>query len=128
MAAQRLATCREDPERHLRVDINGSLHLFEAVRNEAPPVVVSAVLSAEYGHVPASSIPVSEEHLCGLCIHMEISQVCLDLLARQYFLDYKIPNRQSETVNTTGPGKTNDAPQIRPPTDQNQEGLAAAGD
>jgi nucleoside-diphosphate-sugar epimerase len=36
--------------------------------------------------------------------------VCLDLLAREYFLDYKIPAVNIRLFNTTGPGKTNDAP------------------
>jgi GDP-4-dehydro-6-deoxy-D-mannose reductase len=34
----------------------------------------------------------------------------LDLLAREYFLDYKIPAVNLRLFNTTGPGKTNDAP------------------
>src|SRR5262249_50428057 len=38
------------------------------------------------------------------------SKVCLDLLARQYFLDYKIPAVNVRLFNTTGPGKRNDAP------------------
>ena len=35
-----------------------------------------------------------------------ISKVCLDLLAREYFLDYKIPAVNLRLFNTTGPGKT----------------------
>jgi GDP-4-dehydro-6-deoxy-D-mannose reductase len=34
----------------------------------------------------------------------------LDLLAQEYFLDYKIPAVNLRLFNTTGPGKTNDAP------------------
>jgi len=39
-----------------------------------------------------------------------ISKVCLDLIGREYFLDYKIPAVNIRLFNTTGPGKTNDAP------------------
>ena len=39
-----------------------------------------------------------------------ISKVCLDLLAREYFLDYQIPAVNLRLFNTTGPGKTGDAP------------------
>jgi GDP-4-dehydro-6-deoxy-D-mannose reductase len=39
-----------------------------------------------------------------------ISKVCLDLLAREYFLDYRIPAVNLRLFNTTGPGKTDDAP------------------
>jgi GDP-4-dehydro-6-deoxy-D-mannose reductase len=72
--------------------------------------VVSACSSAEYGNVPPSAIPVSEEHPLHPLHPYGISKVCLDLLAREYFLDYKIPAVNIRLFNTTGPGKTNDAP------------------
>ena len=48
----------------------------------------------------ASLAPASVWHQQGLS----------DLLAREYFLDYKIPAINVRLFNTTGPGKTNDAP------------------
>jgi GDP-4-dehydro-6-deoxy-D-mannose reductase len=89
----------------------GSVHLFEAIRHQKhAPVVVSACSSAEYGNVPASAIPVKEEQPL-LPLHpYGISKVCLDLLAREYFLDYQVPAVNIRLFNTTGPGKTNDAP------------------
>jgi len=74
------------------------------------PVLVSACSSAEYGHVPASSIPVVEEQPLRPLHPYGITKVCLDLLAHQYFLDYEIPTVNLRLFNTTGPGKTNDAP------------------
>src|SRR6266404_912078 len=112
LAAQSLPTLSwEDPVETFESNIMGSLHLFEAVRHmKRRPVVVSACSSAEYGHVPSSAIPVTEEQPL-LPLHpYGISKVCLDLLARQYFLDYKIPAVNLRLFNTTGPGKTNDAP------------------
>jgi GDP-4-dehydro-6-deoxy-D-mannose reductase len=89
----------------------GSLYLFEAVRYmRRVPVVVSACSSAEYGTVPASAIPVTEGQALRPLHPYGISKVCLDLLAREYFLDYKIPAVNVRLFNTTGPGKTNDAP------------------
>ena len=89
----------------------GSLYLFEAVRHmKRPPIVVSACSSAEYGHVPPSAIPVKEEQALRPLHPYGISKVCLDLLAREYFLDYKIPAVNLRLFNTTGPGKTDDAP------------------
>jgi GDP-4-dehydro-6-deoxy-D-mannose reductase len=112
MAAQSLPTVSwEDPVGTFQSNIMGSLHLFEAVRHmKRRPVVVSACSSAEYGHVPASAIPVSEEQPLRPLHPYGISKVCLDLLAHQYFLDYKIPVVNLRLFNTTGPGKTNDAP------------------
>jgi GDP-4-dehydro-6-deoxy-D-mannose reductase len=60
--------------------------------------------------VPASAIPVKEEQPLHPLHPYGISKVCLDLLARQYFLDYEVPAVNIRLFNTTGPGKTNDAP------------------
>ena len=112
MGAQSLPTVSwADPVWTFESNIMGSLHLFEAVRRmKRPPVVVSACSSAEYGHVPASAIPVSEEQPLQPLHPYGISKVCLDLLAREYFLDYRVPAVNLRLFNTTGPGKTNDAP------------------
>ena len=92
-------------------NVMGSLYLFEAVRHmKRPPVVVSACSSAEYGHVPQSAIPVKEGQALQPLHPYGISKVCLDLLAREYFLDYGIPAVNLRLFNTTGPGKTDDAP------------------
>ncbi len=100
-----------DPVRTFEANIMGSLHLFEAIRYfNQPPVVVSACSSAEYGNVAASDTPVREEHPLRPLHPYGISKVCLDLLAREYHLDYKIPAVNIRLFNTTGPGKTNDAP------------------
>ena len=100
-----------DPVTTFEANIMGSLHLFEAVRYlRRPPVVVSACSSAEYGHVAASAMPVRENHSLRPLHPYGISKVCLDLLAREYFLDYNIPAVNIRLFNTTGPGKTNDAP------------------
>lgn len=112
LAAQSLPTLSwQNPFQTFESNIMGSLNLFEAVRHmKRRPVVVSACSSAEYGHVPASAIPVTEEQPL-LPLHpYGISKVCLDLLAREYFLDYKIPAVNLRLFNTTGPGKMNDAP------------------
>lgn len=112
LGAQSLPTVSwADPVGTFQSNIMGSLHLFEAIRNRKKvPVVVSACSSAEYGNVPASAIPVKEEQPLQPLHPYGISKVCLDLLARQYFLDYKIPAVNIRLFNTTGPGKTNDAP------------------
>ncbi len=112
LGAQSLPTVSwEDPVRTFEANIMGSLYLFEAVRGmRRPSVIVSACSSAEYGNVPASAIPVKEEQPLKPLHPYGISKVCLDLLAREYFLDYRIPAVNIRLFNTTGPGKTNDAP------------------
>jgi GDP-4-dehydro-6-deoxy-D-mannose reductase len=112
LGAQSLPTVSwADPVKTFESNIIGSLYLFEAVRRmKRYPVIVSACSSAEYGSVPASAIPVTEERPLRPLHPYGISKVCLDLLAREYFLDYSIPTVNVRLFNTTGPGKTNDAP------------------
>jgi len=112
LGAQSLPTLSwSNPVETFESNIMGSLHLFEAVRHaKKPAVVVSACSSAEYGHVPPAAIPVTEEQPFRPLHPYGISKVCLDLLAREYFLDYKIPAINLRLFNTTGPGKTSDAP------------------
>ena len=112
LGAQSLPTLSwADPVQTFESNIMGSLYLFEAVRHaKRPPVVVSACSSAEYGHVAPSAMPVAEDHALRPLHPYGISKVCLDLLAREYFLDYKIPTVNIRLFNTTGPGKTSDAP------------------
>jgi GDP-4-dehydro-6-deoxy-D-mannose reductase len=112
LGAQSLPTLSwADPVRTFESNIMGSLYLFEAVRQMGKrTVVVSACSSAEYGHVPESAIPVKENQPLHPLHPYGISKVCLDLLARQYFVDYGIPAVNLRLFNTTGPGKTDDAP------------------
>ena len=112
LGAQSLPTVSwADPVRTFESNIMGSLYLLEAIRSmRKVPVIVSACSSAEYGNVPPSEIPVKEEQPLRPLHPYGISKVCLDLLAREYFLDYKVPAVNIRLFNTTGPGKTNDAP------------------
>jgi GDP-4-dehydro-6-deoxy-D-mannose reductase len=112
LGAQSLPTVSwADPVGTFESNVMGSLHLFEAVRYmKRAPVIVSACSSAEYGRVPAAAIPVTEEQPLRPLHPYGISKVCLDLLTREYFLDYKIPAVSLRLFNTTGAGKTDDAP------------------
>jgi GDP-4-dehydro-6-deoxy-D-mannose reductase len=112
LGAQSLPTVSwSDPMQTFEANVMGSLNLFQAVRYmKRPAVVVSACSSAEYGHVPPSAIPVKEDQPLHPLHPYGISKVCLDLLAREYFLDYGIPAVNLRLFNTTGPGKTSDAP------------------
>jgi GDP-4-dehydro-6-deoxy-D-mannose reductase len=112
LAAQSLPTVSwADPVTTFESNVMGSLHLFEAVRQlKRPPLVMLACSGAEYGHVQATAIPVVEEHPLRPVHPYGLTKMCVDLLAREYFLDYKIPTVNLRLFNTTGPGKTNDAP------------------
>jgi nucleoside-diphosphate-sugar epimerase len=112
LGAQSLPTVSwADPVMTFESNVMGSLYLLEAARHaKRRPVIVSACSSAEYGNVPQSAIPVKEEQPLKPLHPYGISKVCLDLLAREYFLDYGLPTVNIRLFNTTGAGKTSDAP------------------
>jgi GDP-4-dehydro-6-deoxy-D-mannose reductase len=112
MGAQSLPTVSwDDPVYTFESNIMGSLYLLEAVRYmKKPAVVVSACSSAEYGNVPPEAVPVVEEQPTVPLHPYGISKLCQDLLGREYYADYKIPTVNIRLFNTTGPGKTSDAP------------------
>lgn len=112
LGAQSLPTLSwADPVGTFEANIMGSLFILESIRGlKRPPVLVSACSSAEYGNVPQRAIPVTEEQPLRPLHPYGISKVCLDLLAREYFLDYGIRAINIRLFNTTGPGKLNDAP------------------
>ena len=125
LGAQSLPTLSwENPVETFESNIMGSLHLFEAVRRmKRQPVIVSACSSAEYGHVPPAAIPVTEEQAFRPLHPYGISKVCLDLLAREYFLDYKIAGSQFAALQHHGPGQDERCTiGLRAPVDSHQEG------
>jgi len=112
LGAQSLPTVSwSDPVYTFESNIMGSLYLLEAVRQmKKRPVVVSACSSAEYGNVPPEAVPVTEEQPPVPLHPYGISKLCQDFLGRQYHADYGVPTVNIRLFNTTGPGKTNDAP------------------
>jgi GDP-4-dehydro-6-deoxy-D-mannose reductase len=112
LAAQSLPTVSwGDPVETFESNIMGSLYLFEGARHmKKRPVVVSACSSAEYGNVPQSAIPVTEEYPLQPLHPYGFSKMCHEMVARQYFRDYGVPAVNIHLFNTTGAGKTNDAP------------------
>lgn len=100
-----------DPVGTFETNVMGSLHLLEAAgRMKRPPMVILACSSAEYGHITPSRIPLTEKQPLKPLQPYGISKVCLELLARRYFLDRGLPAIILRLFNTTGPGKLNDAP------------------
>jgi GDP-4-dehydro-6-deoxy-D-mannose reductase len=110
LAAQSYPTVSLDQPRET-IDINagGTINLFESIRKSPQmPIVVVACSSAEYGPVAAVDLPVREDHPLRPLHPYGVSKVAQDLLAAQYFANYKIPCIRIRIFNTTGPGKIGD--------------------
>lgn len=112
LAAQSLpAVSWKEPELTMDVNARGTIHLFEALKAaRLKPRVFVACSSAGYGIVPPDSTPVKEDWL-PLPVHpYGVSKVAQDLLAYQYWKNDGIPAIRGRIFNTTGPGKSQDAP------------------
>src|SRR3974390_2605998 len=97
------------PQETFESNVGGTINLYEALRAlKLMPTVVVACSSAEYGLVATKDLPVRETHSL-LPLHpYGVSKVAQDLLAAQYFANYKIPSIRIRIFNTTGPGKKDD--------------------
>lgn len=94
----------------MQINVLGTVNVFEAVRRFAVDArVLVACSSAEYGDVPSDEIPVKEERPL-LPLHpYGVSKVAQDLLAYQYWRNFRIHAVRARIFNTTGPGKAGDA-------------------
>ncbi len=110
LAAQSYPTVSLDrPYETMEVNAGGTISVFEAVRLlEKKAMVVVACSSAEYGPVASSDLPVREDHPLRPLHPYGVSKVAQDLLAAQYFVNYRQPTVRIRIFNTTGPAKIGD--------------------
>lgn len=99
----------EDPIYTMQSNVEGTLNLFEAVRElKINPIILTACSSAEYGYVAQEEIPIKEEHSL-LPLHpYGVSKVGTDLLSYQYYRNFGIRTIRCRIFNTTGPRKASD--------------------
>jgi GDP-4-dehydro-6-deoxy-D-mannose reductase len=116
LAAQSLPTVSWlDPWRTVRVNIEGTINIFEAIletRKTVPsydPMTVIACSSAEYGaSLTPDRIPITEDAPL-LPLHpYGVSKVGQDLLGHQYSYNHGLRCIRARIFNCTGPRKRND--------------------
>jgi GDP-4-dehydro-6-deoxy-D-mannose reductase len=112
LAAQSLpALSWRIPEETMDVNARGTIHLFEALKAAGvKPRTFVACSSAEYGIVPPDQTPVREDRVLQPVHPYGVSKVAQDLLSYQYWRNDGIPAIRGRIFNTTGPGKSQDAP------------------
>ncbi len=117
LAAQSLPTVSwSHPAETMAINAGGTINLFEAIRRvrdtldpSYDPVVVVACSSAQYGaSMTPENVPIGEDVL-PLPLHpYGVSKVAQDLLAYQYWRNFKIRAVRARIFNTTGPRKRDD--------------------
>jgi len=110
LAAQSYPTVSlQKPRETVESNLCGTVNLYEALRELGiKPMVVMACSSAEYGFVDAKDVPVKETHPLRPLHPYGVSKVGQDLMASQYFVNYKFATVRIRIFNTTGPGKLGD--------------------
>lgn len=110
LAAQSYPTVSlEKPRETMDINAGGTINLYECLRTAGlMPMVVVACSSAEYGPVESKDLPVREDHPLRPLHPYGVSKVAQDLLAAQYFANYKMPSVRIRIFNTTGPSKLGD--------------------
>ncbi|WP_447585100.1 GDP-mannose 4,6-dehydratase [Pseudoxanthomonas mexicana] len=97
------------PIETLDTNVLGTANVYESIRAAGiDPVVVVACSSAQYGEVQADAIPVKEEHPLRPLHPYGISKVATEMLALQYWSNWKIRSVCARIFNTTGARKSGD--------------------
>jgi GDP-4-dehydro-6-deoxy-D-mannose reductase len=99
-------TTGEDREAYYRVNFQGAVNLFEAVREAAPRARVLYVGSAAaYGAVPPDRQPITEEQPLAPVSHYAASKAAADMAASAYAAE-GLHIVRARPFNHTGPGQT----------------------
>lgn len=91
------------PVATMRANVEGTVHLLEAVRRHAPAAKVHiAGSSAQYGVVKPEAVPIQESHPMRPASPYGISKVGQELLGLQYFDSYGVHTVVTRSFNHVG--------------------------
>lgn len=91
------------PVATMRANVEGTVHLLEAVRRHAPTARVHiAGSSAQYGVVAPEAVPIHESHPMRPASPYGISKVAQELLGLQYFDSYGVHTVVTRSFNHVG--------------------------
>lgn len=92
------------PATTMEVNVVGTVHLFEAIRQAGiDPAVQIACSSEEYGLVLPTEVPVKETNPLRPLSPYAVSKVAMDYLGYQYFASYGMKIVRTRGFNHTGP-------------------------
>lgn len=98
-----------DPRSTFEVNVLGTIHLLDAVKDSCPDAKVAIACSgAEYGSPKV--LPIREDIPLEPVSPYGVSKATQDMLALQYHLAYGLRTFRLRLFGTTGPGKLGDAP------------------
>lgn len=95
----------EDPWLTFDTNVQGTITLFEALKDRKDVKVVVASSSAAYGD---AEVPFTEDQVLKPVSPYGVSKAAQDLLSYQYWRNYGVHAVNARIFNTTGPGKDGD--------------------
>lgn len=94
----------KNPRRTFDVNVNGTLHLLEALREIGTAKSIVVVTSSDvYGVVRPSDLPIKESTPLVPITPYGVSKAAADMLGYQYFRSYGLPIMRARAFNHTGP-------------------------
>ncbi len=106
-ASSSVADSWQTPTEMLQVNVLGTLHLLEAVRQlQLDATVVLACSAESYGLVQPSDLPITEEQPFRPVSPYAVSKAAVDLLGFQYFKAFGMRTVRLRLFNHCGPGQS----------------------
>jgi GDP-4-dehydro-6-deoxy-D-mannose reductase len=103
-ASSSVASSWDTPAEMVQVNVLGTLHLLEAVRQARQGARVVVACSAEaYGSVSADELPIRESQQFRPVSPYAVSKAAVDMLAYQYFQSFRLDTVRMRFFNHCGP-------------------------
>ena len=110
LAAQsKVVTSWQDPESTLKVNVLGTLHLLDAIKQTCPNSVVLVVGAAAIYGSSKDQTPIDENHEMIASSPYAVSKIAQDYLSGLYWSAYGLKIIRIRPFNITGPGNIGDA-------------------
>ena len=104
LAGLQVPTCRANPIAGARVNVSGTLNIFEAAREAGTPNVTYASSAAVYGPAPADR-SIKEDEFVDPRTHYGVFKLANEGNADIYWNDHKVPSAGLRPLTIYGPGR-----------------------
>jgi len=106
-ASSSVASSWDTPGEMLQVNVLGTLHLLETMRQlDLDATVVLACSGESYGQVAPEELPVGEERPFRPVSPYAVSKAAVDMLAYQYYQTFRLRTVRLRLFNHCGPGQS----------------------
>jgi len=106
-ASSSVASSWDTPVEMFHVNVMGTLHLLEAMRQlDADATAVIACSAESYGPVAPADLPIREEQAFRPVSPYAVSKAAVDMLAYQYFQTFRLRTVRLRLFNHCGPGQS----------------------